>query len=629
MLMLFYKFIVGVLFPIFSGLLMFGTFKLMNKVKPRPIDPKHMRIQQSVVIGGLTAVLLAVLISKEIAPKELLYAGGSMGLLALISIAIDQGRIARAKKSAEHALRNSKKAIVLISEGEDKTGEEMLQEALLTTELAHGSYHHQVATIVLFLADHMRKTARSEAAGILYKRAVGIYSVLAEPSTEFVQALIAYSEHLRNKEDIEASYAMAARGVTESKKLENREDLTGRCYMLVSLAQGAKDKLQEAYGSSQLATKLLTKSLGSDDKITLQARGLTANHCVRLGRVAEAERMLLEVISAKQNLGQDEDASFLNPLLDLGIVLKAKKGSSQDAYDQNMLRAINLFRSAVGPSYERAEELFEILPTYLSQKAPPAMAQFYTHLFKKENSAARRVLERNEEIATVEDYSGWIALQWASFFDASDIAASLISRGANVEHGARSNLPAYFIAARWGCRGVLTMLGRRDCDFEIETGDGSRPIHAAVRSGDQLTFDTIVTKRVQLDLPNHRGWTPLHEAAYYGERKFLLTLISKGLDVDIQAPERKESPLHAAVLGGDKATVDMLILNMANPNAPDSQYVTPLGLAERLGHTEIFSALKAHADSQRKEAHEEAAAEAKAKATEQIAEREAAGKEEG
>ena len=635
MLMLFYKFIAGALFPFIAGGLMYGSYRAMEAIKPRPHDPKHMRIQQSVVIGGLLAVVLAYAISGSITPKELLYAGGGMSFLAILSIALDQSRIASSRRQAENAMKNALEAQKRVREAEYKTAEEMLQEALLTTEVAYGSFHPQVATIVLYLADLMRLTERLEAAGVLYERAVGVYATLGYEGPEFVNALIAYAEHLRRKGEYDSCYAMAARGVTESKKLPERNDLTGRCYIMVSLAQAAQDKLQEAYDSCQLATDLLTRSVGKNHAATLRARGVTANHCVKLGRVAEAERILREVILEKQNLGQDEDSAYLGLLIDLSLVQKAKKVFEEQAYNQNMLKAVRLYRASVGPEYERSEELTAILPEYLSKGQIPELREFYDSLFKREYSAARRVLDRCEAIAKTADNSDWTPLQWCSFFDVSDLASSLLSRDADVEYGKGKDLPPYYIAARWGCRAVLTMLGRRDCDFEIPTGDGSQPIHAAVRSGDQLTFDTVVTKRVTLDRPNKRGWTPLHDAAYCGERKFVTTLISKGLDVNFQAPERNESPLHAAVMGGDKGTVEILILNMADPNTPDAQYVTPLGLAERLGHKEIASTLKAYAESQRKEATEEAEAAARAKAKEQQAqaeaeaEQEASGKEEG
>src|SRR5690606_21945257 len=112
------------------------------------------------------------------------------------------------------------KARQIAEDGDFSTADEKLQEALLTSELAYGSSHPQVATIVLLLAEVMRMRGRGKAATVLFERAVGIYETLRLSNEEYVNALLLYAEHLRLAEEFEPALSVANRAVVESKRLD-------------------------------------------------------------------------------------------------------------------------------------------------------------------------------------------------------------------------------------------------------------------------------------------------------------------------------------------------------------------------------------------------------------------------
>lgn len=592
--MLLYHFVAGVLFPIFAGLLMKLAHLALVRFRKTEDDPQYMAIQWAVIIGGLLSVLVAFLVTKQVPLVVLGYAAAGMAMLALISIALEQSRVFSEKKAANRAMFDAESAKRLAEEGQYSNVEETLQEALLSSELAYGSYHPQVATIVTYLAEVVRAQNRMDAATVLYKRAVGVHAASRQASEELVTALHRLAEHLRRKGDLEESLAVASQAVAESKRVPGSAAETGRCQLLLSRIQASLGNTKEAYDTSRSAASTLEKSLGKSDSRTLQAKGLVANHCISLGRLAEGERVLLEVLSEKERSGADKDAEYLNLLLDLSAVQKSGRVESALA---TLQKAIEIFRSAVGTKYERSAELIERLPSYLAGEQPELEA-LYSAIFAGENGAARRALEANKELVKVVDASGWTLLQWAALFGRHEIVENLLNHGADQTYGEATGLPAVYIASRWGQKRVLVMLFQKEAKVEMETSDGSRPLHGAVCSGDQLTFDMLMSRNAKLDVANQRGWTPLHEAAFVGERKFLLQLISKGVDLNFRAPARQETPLHAAILGGHWSTVETLVLNMADVNAADVDGVSPIQLAERLGRKDMLELLKAHSESQ-------------------------------
>jgi ankyrin repeat protein/organic hydroperoxide reductase OsmC/OhrA len=587
------KFIVGVLYPIVTIGLMFGLFRLSVKSRESALDPRHMSLQLGVIGGGYISTVIFYFASGMIPPKGLLYCGGGMAFLALLTIGLDQIKVARLNNAAEKAWIRATEARRLTIDGDTKSADEILQEALLTSEIAYGSGHPQVATIVFYMAELMRKMSRTEAATVLYRRAVLVRSALTENVEQYVLTMQACADHMRDAGLHDEALSVITKAVAESKKLENSRALTGRCSLTLSRIHTAKDNLQEAYDAGCTAAKFLEASQGKSHPETLLAKALVANHCVTLGRVAEAERILVEVVAEKEKLGENDDATYLDLLLDLSAV--HSRGNLEKS-KLAMLKAVKLYRSHVGPGYYRAEDLLEKLPAVLADGAIPEMQEYYEKMFAKETRAASLLLEDTPQLATTVDASGWTTLQWAVFFDNAELTRVSLSQGGDIEAGKDVDYPPLYIGTRWANRASLSTLFRKDPDVEIQAVDGSRPIHGAVLSGDQLTFDQTLSKKADPQVANKLGWTPLHLVAFKGDRKFLLQLIPKGADVNFQAPSSMQTPLHAAILGGQRGAAETLLLNMAQVDLEDCNGDTAADLAAKLGNKDILELMEGYTE---------------------------------
>lgn len=595
LLSLFFKFIVGLLYPFVAVGLIFGVHRLLVTTGSGQPDPRHYKIQYAVIVGGTLSVGLAYMVSSGTYKLSTLgYTALVMAGLALFSILLDQMRSARSRRAAAAAIESARHSRQLIQLGEPTEALEQLQEALLVCETAHGSYSASVAAIVFDMAQALRALGRKLPAKLLLARTVGVYARLGFDRPGALQSLHHYVEHLLVCREYELASNQAQLLVFQTRKVSGEDADFGRARLLLSRVLQAEGKLEEAYQSSQSAVVLLEKFLGKNDKETVRAKAVLANQTVLLGRVAEGERLIREAIAGKEQRKETDDAEFLGLLLDHYTVLE-RSGSAEAG--PVFRRALLLFRTEIGPDYSRADELLTRLPVELKREAPEEFHAFYDALVDEKSTPAREVLQKHPNLSAHVDNTGWTALQWAIFLGRNEIAERLISMGADHSVGAGTDYPPLFIAARWSRKSLIAALFRKDADIEIEAVEGSRPIHAAVRSGDQFTFDTIASRSARIDPANSRGWTALHEAAHLGQRKLLIQLITKGGEVNFQGGTHRETPLHAAILGGHCSTVETLILNAANLSLKDADGFTPYELAESLGNAELVELLSSHLDT--------------------------------
>ncbi len=84
--------------------------------------------------------------------------------------------------------------------------------------------------------------------------------------------------------------------------------------------------------------------------------------------------------------------------------------------------------------------------------------------------------------------------------------------------------------------------------------------------------------------------TPLHIAAFVGNKEIVELLIAKGADVNAKEEEEGMTPLLAAIGEDRKIIVELLIVSGADINA-QSEMGTPLHLAAGFGHNEIAELL--------------------------------------
>ncbi|HVY60770.1 MAG TPA: ankyrin repeat domain-containing protein, partial [Planctomycetota bacterium] len=90
------------------------------------------------------------------------------------------------------------------------------------------------------------------------------------------------------------------------------------------------------------------------------------------------------------------------------------------------------------------------------------------------------------------------------------------------------------------------------------------------------------------------GFTALHLAAFFGHAETVRLLVERGADVEAVARNPMQvRPLHSAVAGRDRASVNALLARGASPNVRQRGGFTPLHAAAQSGDAVMVRALLA------------------------------------
>ena len=117
-------------------------------------------------------------------------------------------------------------------------------------------------------------------------------------------------------------------------------------------------------------------------------------------------------------------------------------------------------------------------------------------------------------------------------------------------------------------------------------------VFAAAALGRVEALDTALTSLDEANTYAYDGWTPLHLAAFFGQREAAERLLAAGADFGARSRNAlANTPLHAAVAGGHVELALLLIERGADVNAADAGGHTPLHLAAEAGYTRVVKAL--------------------------------------
>ncbi|XP_029001073.1 caskin-1 isoform X4 [Betta splendens] len=139
--------------------------------------------------------------------------------------------------------------------------------------------------------------------------------------------------------------------------------------------------------------------------------------------------------------------------------------------------------------------------------------------------------------------------------------------------------------------GKAKLLGAaKRVNVNIQDADGLSPLHHAALSGNKDMIALLLEAQAAVDIKDHKGMRPLHYAAWQGKTEPMKMLLKAGASVNGQSDEG-QIPLHLSSQHGHYDGSEMLLQHQSNPCISDSAGKTPLDLACEFGRVGVVQLL--------------------------------------
>jgi ankyrin repeat protein len=127
---------------------------------------------------------------------------------------------------------------------------------------------------------------------------------------------------------------------------------------------------------------------------------------------------------------------------------------------------------------------------------------------------------------------------------------------------------------------------------DAKTNDWT-PLHFAAFYGQKEVAGVLLTNKANVEIRDNTGFTPLLVAVYRGRTNVVRVLLAAKAEVNVKDPGGW-TPLHWAVFQGWTGVVELLVANKADVNAKNDAGNTPLHLAADKGLKEMVELLRKH-----------------------------------
>ncbi len=171
--------------------------------------------------------------------------------------------------------------------------------------------------------------------------------------------------------------------------------------------------------------------------------------------------------------------------------------------------------------------------------------------------------------------------------DSGKVKALLDSDPALLDAKDENGLSALTIAKYTRQEAIAQMLLDRGATLDI--------FHAAMAGVQPRLVELLAGDRGLVNSYSSDGWTPLHVAAFFGQKEIAEVLLANGADVHARSRNAMgNTPLHAAVAARKGEVVPVLLAHGADVNARQQGGFVPLHAAAQNGDVELASLLIAH-----------------------------------
>ena len=126
------------------------------------------------------------------------------------------------------------------------------------------------------------------------------------------------------------------------------------------------------------------------------------------------------------------------------------------------------------------------------------------------------------------------------------MATELLKREANPDTKDNYGYTPLLKAVKYGApENIIDLLLEHGADVHSVAEDRKTVLHLAAQTGDEAMMRKLVERDLSksVNAEDKDGWTPLHEAAYYGSEAAAVVLTEKGQYIDL-SPRASSNQFH-------------------------------------------------------------------------------------
>jgi len=196
-----------------------------------------------------------------------------------------------------------------------------------------------------------------------------------------------------------------------------------------------------------------------------------------------------------------------------------------------------------------------------------------------------RLLEADPDLAPARDANGVSLLTFAAYHRQPQVVAALASR--------RDDLDLFEAIAAADAERLVELADAVPESLETRSPDGWTPLHLAAFLGRAEAVELLLERGAGLEIrsTNQMRNTPLHAAVAGGERAIIERLVAAGAAVDARQ-HAGYTVLHAAAKHGDDGLVELFLEAGADPSIVTDEGADAADLAAAERHAELAARLR-------------------------------------
>jgi ankyrin repeat protein len=223
-----------------------------------------------------------------------------------------------------------------------------------------------------------------------------------------------------------------------------------------------------------------------------------------------------------------------------------------------------------------------------------ATKELFEAISHDEVETAKQLLEENPAIPiNSKDEYGYSPLHRAA--DKMNVAMIevLLANGGDINILDRyRNTPLLSVAFNQDAanESAILLLLEKGAKIDATTIHGDTPLHKAAFSGNKAAILALLNHGADIHAIDNSGDTPLYDAIWNGNEAAILTLLDHGARVKVINKDG-DTPLHRAAIKPNSIPVTILLDHGADINATNNKRNTPLHIAVKRGNVEVVRLL--------------------------------------